>query len=329
MDEERQGRAYLLGDICIDLSLVVPEVMGNAAGQQEPASSGGGTVANTACALAKLGLETHFLGTLGDDYAGRLVRSELDTLGIRTEGLLVSSEKPTQQVIALTDATGQRTTFVWPQGEPAYLELGKSQLEFLNLEPQDWLHSSGICLAGAKAAETVLAGLEIAANRGSTTTFDLSLRFGLRDGTLPEDFRHNLWRAIRLSDHVLGTVEEELIHLVPDEPDARLATQDLAKAGDCTAVMRESGVGAYVSQHGGPTFTVPQFRVPVVDTLGAGDAFAAGYIFGGVSCQPLADQVRIAHAVAGYKVGGRGAHFLPDKKELNRFLLEYSQIEGY
>lgn len=327
MEEEIMGRAYLLGDICIDLSLVVPEVMGNAAGQQEPASSGGGTVANTACALAKLGLETHFLGVLGDDYAGRLVRSELDSLGVRTEGLLVSSERPTQQVIALTDGTGQRTTFVWPQTEPAYLELGKSQLEFLKLAPQDWLHSSGICLASSKAAETVLAGLEIAAERGSFTTFDLSLRFGLRDGTLPEDFRQNLWRAIRLSDHVLGTVEEELIHLVPDEPNAGLATQELAKVGACTAVMRESGTGAYVSRHGAPTFTVPQFKVPVVDTLGAGDAFAAGYIFGGVSGKPLEEQVRLAHAVAGYKVGGRGAHFLPDMKELKCFLKEQLQVE--
>ncbi len=328
MAEAPQGRAYLLGDICIDLSLQIPEVMGNAAGQQEPISNGGGTVANTACALAKLGLETHFLGTVGDDFAGRRVRAELERQGIDTAGMLVSRDRPTLQVISLTDGTGQRTAFVWPLKEPAYAALHRSQLRYLTSGPADWLHTSGICITEHQGAEVTLAALQIARQKGSRASFDLSLRFGLRDGRLPAQFRQSLWQAIGLSTHVLGSVEEELFHLVPEERDARQATARLADAGQCIAVMRESGIGAaHVSAHGAPCFTVPQLQVPVVDTLGAGDAFAAGFIFSGLQGDALPEQIRWAHAVAGYKVGGRGARHLPDRKTLQRFLRDCKLTE--
>ncbi len=327
MTENIKGRAFLVGDICIDLSLEIPEVMGNADGQQEPACNGGGTVANTAFALAKLGLETHFIGTVGDDFGGRLVRSELEFQGINTKGMSVSFERPTLQVISLADRTGQRTAFVWPKKEPAYSDLNESQLRHLDMGPTDWMHTSGICITEEKGAAVTLAALRIARQSGSKCSFDLSLRFGLRNGELPRQFRQNLWQAIGLSTHVLGTVDEELVHLVPDEADARRATEKFAVRGDCIAVMRESGIGAHVSIHGEPCFTVPHFQVPVVDTLGAGDAFAAGFIFGGQCGEQLPDQVRLGHAVAGYKVGGRGSRHLPNILELNRFLQEFKQLE--
>ncbi len=323
MAEKKLGRAFLLGDICIDLSLEIPEVMGNATGQQEPVSNGGGTVANSAYALAKLGLETHFLGTVGDDFAGRLVAQELEGQGVHTEGLSISRDRPTPQVISLTDGTGQRTTFVWPLTRPAYSALAKTQLQFLDLAPADWLHTSGICITESQGAAVVLAALQVAQRRECKSSFDLSLRFGLRKGVLPAQFRRNLWRAIGFATYVLGSVDEELVHLVPAGTDARRATEALASAGNCIAVMRESGTGAYVSAYGEACFVVPHFRVPVVDTLGAGDAFAAGFICGGLHGDSLPAQVRRAHAVAGYKVGGRGARHLPDREELNRFLRDW------
>ncbi len=321
--ERKLGRAFLLGDICIDLSLEIPEVMGNATGQQEPVSNGGGTVANAAYALAKLGLETHFLGTAGDDFAGRLVKRELNQRGVNTEGMAVSLDRPTPQVISLADGTGQRTTFLWPSARPAYSELHDFQLQFLRLAPADWLHTSGICLTEKQGAEVTLAALKIARRAGCTSSFDLSLRFGLRHGSLPPRFRACLWDAINLVTYVLGSVEEELFHLVPSVSDARQATEALAGAGKCVAVMRESGVGAHVSAYGAACFTVPQFQTPAVDTLGAGDAFAAGFILGGMHGKSLPEQVRWAHAVAGYKVGGRGARHLPDQEELDRFLCDF------
>ena len=312
MTKEIRGRAFLVGDICIDLSLEIPEAMGNAKGQEEPACNGGGTVANTAFALAKLGLETHFIGTVGDDFGGRLVKSELESQGINTKGMSVSFDRPTLQVISLTDRTGERTAFVWPKEGPAYSDLNESQLRHLDVGPTDWVHTSGICITEEKGTAVTLAALQIAKQRGSKSSFDLSLRFGLRDGKLPKQFRQNLWKAISFSSHVLGTVDEELVHLVPDESDARRATEKFAVKGDCIAVMRESGVGAHVSIHGKPCYTVPHFKVPVVDTLGAGDAFAAGLIFGGQSGKHLPEQVRWGHAVAGYKVGGLGSRYLPN-----------------
>lgn len=324
MEDAGQGRAYLIGDICVDLSLIIPAEMGNAHGQEEPDFGGGGTVANTAFGLARLGVDTTFVGCVGDDYAGRYAVQELAAEGVRVDGVHVSRERPTPQVISLASAEGQRTTFLWPSEDPAYSELDLSMIPRLYLRPRDWLHTSGICLVGEKAAPVTIAALRKAQEAGCRSSFDLSLRFGMENGMLSESFRENLWEAMGLASVVLGSVEEELLNLLPHEKDPARATRILAERTDSTAIMRDAVDGAIVSERGAPCQKFPRMNVPSLDTLGAGDAFAAGFILGAIKGMPASQGVPLAHAVAGFKVGGRGARHLPTPYQLRDFGLLHS-----
>lgn len=313
-------RAYLVGDVCIDLLLPFPEERGNAYEQREPLMFGGGTVANTAVALARLERETHFVGVVGDDGFGRIATRQLAAEGIDVARVAVSRAKPTMLVIGLIDAAGQRTVYAWPLRDSAFSDLHPDQVADLPLRRGDWLHVSGTCMAQATGRQATLAALERARAVGVPSSFDLSLRLGLENRSLAPEFLEVVWRAMRLATFVLGSVEEELIHLIPDETDPRQAARALAAQGGCTAVMRQGASGVHVSRQGEQVLTVPAFAVPVVDTIGAGDAFNAGFIHAGLAGMPLERQVRWGHAVAGLQIGASGARSAPSLAQARRFL---------
>lgn len=318
--ESLPGRCFMLGDLCVDLVLQIPDELGNARQQPEPEVCGGGTVGNAAVGLARLGIETHFVGVVGDDLFGRQVAQELVAEGIDISCLEYSRSRPTMVVMALIDGSGQRTVFGWPRRDQAFAELNSELVSKVELRAKDWLHTTGVCMVQPAGCHATLAMLEVARQRGNRTSFDLNLRLGLEGSTLPQSYIENLWRAIDIVDFVLGSVDEELLHLIPDEPNARVATERLAHRGNCIAIMREGSAGAHVSKKGAPTVTIPAFDVPVVDTLGAGDAFNAGFIQAGLERRDLYDQVLWGHATAGLQIGGTGARSSPASAEVENLL---------
>ena len=315
-----RGRGILFGDVCVDLVLSVPEETGKAPRQASPEVHGGGTVANTAVALARLGVKTHFVGVVGDDLFGREALEELVAEGIDVSCVEFSGRRPTMIVIALIDGTGQRTVLGWPRRNQAFAELHERQLDGLELTARDWLHTSGVCMVQEHGRRATLRALDLARARGLRSSFDLNLRLGLEGDSLPGSYIEALWAAIGRADFVLGSADEELFHLVPAEPDLRKATARLAREGQCVAIMREGSVGAHVSEFGSPTVTIPPFRVPVVDTLGAGDSFDAGFMAAGLAGCSLAEQVARGHAVAALQIGRTGARSSPQRTEVEHFL---------
>ncbi len=297
-----QGRAVLVGDICADLIIRVPEETGNARQQPAPEVHGGGAVANTAVALARLGVDTQFIGTVGNELFGEQARREMEVEGIDISRLGISRR--------------------WPNRNQAFSDLHADQLTGLELSPRDWLHTSGGCLVQSPVRAAIHTALDLARGSGATSSFDLNLRLGLEDGRMPSAYSDTVWEAIRKADFVLGSADEELFHLVPDEPDMKTATARLAARGECVAIMRENTVGAHVSKFGSPAFTVPPFRVPVLDTIGAGDAFDAGFVQAGLDGCNLQERIRRGHAVAALQIGKPGARSAPVKSEVERFLAQ-------
>lgn len=314
------GRGFMVGDICVDLILRIPEEMGNARQQPEPEVHGGGTVANAAVALARLGVATHFIGVAGDDLYGRRTVEELDQEGIDTSAMEFSSRWPTMMVLALIHRNGQRTVFGWPRRNQAFAELHAGQLRQMQLTARDWVHTTGVCMVQESGSHATLQALDLARRHGARSSFDLNLRLGLEGDRLPPAYVDLIWRAIRRADYVLGSVDEELIHLIPDEPNAKIATAQLAARGRCISIMRDGAAGAYVSEYGARAITIPAFSVPAIDTIGAGDAFDAGFIQAGLSGCSLPDQVRRGHAVAGLQIGKPGARSAPTRSEVETFL---------
>ncbi len=308
-----------LGDTNIDLIIQLPKRQPGQTGplSAEPRLFGGGTVANVAVGLARLGMPTSFVGMVGDDAYGRYAQQDLENEGIDLRGVRWAKDAPTLTVIAFIDSQGERTISAWPPRGGAHFKMQPDDIDADMIRNAAWLHTSGMCMGEAPAQEAMLYGMQIAQEAGVPVSFDLNLRLELWNWRKGQ--RETVERAVELSDVVLGSAAEEIIPLAGN-PDREAAARILS-GGKRTIIARLGKDGALAVS---PTETVhvPSFETKIVDTIGAGDAFDAGFIAGSVQGFTLVDAVQWGNAVAAFKLGRASARGVPTRAELEQFLNE-------
>lgn len=107
-------KVVVVGDANVDVIVPYPRFLNEERTQVEYPQigiQGGGTSANTAAALAKLGLDVSFVGTVGDDQYGRFVMQDFKDAGVDVTGLVADSTLSTVGVFAFVDDRGER--YLW------------------------------------------------------------------------------------------------------------------------------------------------------------------------------------------------------------------------
>ena len=322
----------VLGDANVDLVIQLPDYAGGSRdlSKSEPQLFGGGTCANVAVALARLGVPALFAGAVGEDGYGRWIRDDFQHEGVDTSGLVWLPDAFTPTVIALVQVNGERDLVVFPTdgGAPNLLE--PPQLNAAAIERAAWLHTTGICLRGALSRDALLHGMRLARAAGVPVSIDLNLRIELWG--YDEDIRRTIEEAISLATVVFGGGADEIIPVAKYYPEVlqlqEAATSIEASAGVGVAEARKlcSNERLIVVRNGAAGVTAvtpdsvqhsPAFPVKVVNAIGAGDAFSAGYIAAQVAGLSIAESLRWANAVAALKLGRPGgARDLPRRDEV-------------
>jgi fructokinase/2-dehydro-3-deoxygluconokinase len=288
---------------------------------REPALTGGGTAANTATALARLGVPVDFAGAVGDDGFGRWIATDLAASGIGTAGLRVV-DAPTCQVIAMIEPDGERSLGVWPPDGGALVQLRPGDVDPALVAGASWLHTTGMCLRHEPVRGTVLAAMTAARAAGVPVSIDLNLRVELWG--LDAERREVLVQAIELADVVFGQGDEELVPLSGAQPVVRAASHMALGGpgeGGRTVVARLGAGGALASTAEGSVVRCPAFPVEAANPVGGGDAFNGGFIAAMVERRGLAEALRWGNAVAALKVARPGgARDLPDRAEVEALL---------
>jgi len=307
-------QVVVLGDANVDMLIKLPQASTdlNAIQQHDqPEMHGGGSAANVAVGLARLGIPVTFAGALGNDVYGNWVRDDLIREGVDVSGLHMLAGEFTVMVMALIQPDGERLIYVWPPTGGAQLELRTQDVDLASWPQARWLHISGICLRGEPARGTILEIMEQARQLDWRVSIDLNLR--LEYWGLDAVTRQTFERAIALSDLVLGNAEEELMPL------ARANSPQAAATALCqqqrTVVARLGSKGAQVHTKD-DVFSSPAFPTEVVDTLGAGDAFDAAYIAAALRGEDARTAARWGNATAALKIERPGARGLPTLAEL-------------
>ncbi len=308
-----------LGDICADL--IIPYTASLKA-KSDPASCfnadvvpvAGGSSANTACAIARLGLPVLFAGTCGADAYGQMLKESLDREGVDTSLLRMEPDKPTQLVLLVLNEQGDRTAFACPA------HLGSQHAILPRQIPEDitdricWLHVTGMMLREDPAASTQLDLMRRCREAKIPVSFDINVRVeALRN----ETFAANLMRAKSLADVILGSSVDE-IPLLAEERDPEIAAEKLAQTG--AIVISRSGERGADLYDGSVRIHAPAFPVKVVDTVGAGDTFDGAYIAAVLSGCGAKDALTSANAAAAYCVAHSGGRASPTRAELDAFL---------
>jgi len=240
-------------------------------------AAAGGSGANAAAWLASLGVETHFVGRVGDDVLGEALAGELRRSGV-TPHLARDPSLPTGKVFVLVDGAGERT-MITDRG--AGEALGPEDLPE-NLFRGGHLHLSGYTFSGGSRRETALKALHLARESGMSASVDPS-SVPLLEAMGPERFLQ--WT--RDADLCFPNLEEGA--LLAGESDQDRIVQKLLRHYS-GIVLKLGARGAMYA--GGERIHLPAPPARVVDTTGAGDALCAGFLASRLSGAPVPEALR-------------------------------------
>jgi 2-dehydro-3-deoxygluconokinase len=248
-----------------------------------------GAESNLAVGVVRLGVPATWLGRVGDDEFGRLVTTTLRGQGVTTTAV-VDGGAPTGLMVKERRTAGVVRVLYYRAGS-AGSRLRPEDVDAAVIAAGRVLHVTGITPALSDSARAaVFAAVEEANAAGVPVSVDLN-------------FRSTLWSAdeaapvlrdlVRRADVVMATDDEA--RLVVDGAEPRSLVTRLQTLGP-TQILVKLGAKGSLSSIDGDLHSVPARTVAVVDSVGAGDAFGAGYLSG--LCRGLPADERLALATS-------------------------------
>lgn len=262
----------------------------------EYGSDVGGAEYNVATTLARLGLPTAWISRLGDDGLGERIRSVAEQSGVDTSGVETDDRRHTGLYLkeTLPGTAGPTTRMHYYRSDSAAAALSPETLSAPAvrglLQNAQNVHTSGITAALSASAAEALAGLRAAVGQGTTISVDLN-------------YRPQLWRdrdpapltaLIDQADTLFAGRDEAELHFGHADP-ARLFE---AHPQLSLLVIKDDARRASTYRRDGGETHVPCLTVEVVETVGAGDAFAAGFLCAWAEGRADAAALRLGHVAA-------------------------------
>ncbi|MDP2856604.1 MAG: sugar kinase [Bacillota bacterium] len=232
----------------------------------------GGAEANVAIGVSRLGHTAGWQSRLGDDEPGRYILSALKGEGVDTGHVLLDSAGFTALYLKERSATGDPRVSYYRKGSAAS-RMAPGDLDDTYIKSARVLHVTGITPAlSGSCRDTVFAAVKTAKAAGVTVSFDPNMRYKLWDAA---QARPVLLELARQADIVFPGLSEGAMMLGLD--DASAIAMGFLSLGPKLVAVKMGADGAVVASASG-ICQVPAMRVDTVDTVGAGDAFAAAFI---------------------------------------------------
>lgn len=235
------------------------------------AFAGGGPM-NTSVALAKLGADTHFLGRIGADAFGRQIEGHLGANGVQLD-LAVRSEDPTALGIVSLDESGKASYNFHLRGTAGF---SWQPGEFPQLDESDWLHFGSIGFVAGSGTGPLL---DFVSHTNASVSYDLNIRpTVIPDRVEYFDLVNPLMEAVGRSGGIIKASDEDINWLVDDEDPISYAQAWAAEYGLSMFIVTLGPEGAVAVKADGRQIGVRGRKVELVDTVGAGDTFMAGFL---------------------------------------------------
>lgn len=275
----------------------------------------GGSAANLCVAVTRLGLNSRFIGRVGDDHLGRFLIDNFRKEKVDISWLQIDKEVGTGlQFIAITK-DGERTMYGF---RGANIYLSADEIDLSCVKNSRILHISGYALLSDPQRKTTMKILKVATGAGAIVSLDV--------GVLPAVRATNRVRAILRSVNILFVGGREASAMVGTK-NPKTAAKDLLKLGPEIVALKLARRGCFILTET-EKVRYPAYPIKVMDTTGAGDAFDAGFLAGVIEGWELKRVARFANAVGAIstqKIGAQSA--LPNRREVKRFLRKSENAE--
>jgi fructokinase len=233
----------------------------------------GGSPANVAVGLARLGVPTRMIARIGGDPFGRTLRDHLVRNGVGTETVVAAAE-PSSVAFVHHDADGVPSFDLRIAGTADW-QWTEAEATGPYLEGLSALHIGSLALVMPPGAD-VLAGLARRLRSAATITYDPNCRPAVMDGV--RDARARIEALLRVAD-VVKVSDADLAWLRPGRGHEGFA-DELVAAGVSVVAVTHGAAGSVVTGPRCPSLRVPAHRTKVVDTTGAGDSYMSALLAG-------------------------------------------------
>lgn len=274
----------------------------------------GGAESNVAIGLARLGVPTTWMGRIGDDALGRLIERQL-----RAEGVVPSvtrdPDASTGLMLKERPAAGASAVSYYRSGS-AGSRLAPEHLDLDRIRAARVLHVTGITAAISQSARAALdAAIDAAREAGTTVSFDVNHRsrlWGVDEAAVA-------YRELAARADLVFAGEEEA-ELLTGERQPQAQTDAISALGPRQVVVKR-GVDGAIGLADGERAERRAFAVDAIDSVGAGDAFVAGYLAELLAGASLADRLRTAAACGAIACTAPGDwEAAPDRAAITRLL---------
>lgn len=230
----------------------------------------GGSCANTVATVGELGGKALYRGQVGDDQMGHMYASLMER-ACGQHALAFSKEATTGKCLSIISSSDAERTMLTDLGASIHLPgLGAFEED---LRRTKVAHFTGYTLLGGPMKETVLGAMAIAKKAGALVSVDAA------DPFVVHEIRDTFWSVLREFADVVFLNEEEARSLAEIDDPEEACRSIASEAGLRTTIVKLGSKGSMVL-HEGELVRVPIHKVDAVDTTGAGDAYAGGYLFG-------------------------------------------------
>jgi fructokinase len=232
----------------------------------------GGAPANVAVGVQRLGVQSAFIGMVGDDAFGAHLRSVLEQDSVDTRSLAVSKSQPTTLAFVAIDQEGV-PSFSFYRHPGADLSITPDDIDKSVFEEAQIFHFGSLSLCASPAYDTTLAAIELARARNMFITYDPNYRPALWNSE--ETARKAMLEPIQYVD--LLKVSSDELALLSGVSDIEEGCAEISAHGPKIIIVTRGGEGM-LGWNRGQLQAVPPARVEVVDTTGCGDSSMAGVI---------------------------------------------------
>ncbi|MFF0990570.1 sugar kinase [Kocuria nitroreducens] len=232
----------------------------------------GGSESNVAIGLQRMGVKAIWCGRIGADSLGHLVEREIRAEGVETH-VTVDDAAPTGLMIKESRTPSiQRVTYY--RANSAGSRLGPQDIDEDLIAGARLLHVSGITPALSPSCQATLRhSIAVAQSAGTLVSFDLNYRSNLWD----RETAGKLYREIIAQSDIIFAGDDEATIAVGAGTDPEDLARKIATHGPSQVIIKLGADGA-VAQIDGKIFRQNAVPVEALDTVGAGDAFVAGYL---------------------------------------------------
>jgi fructokinase len=272
----------------------------------------GGAPANFVVGIKRLGLTSGMITKVGNDFFGRFLLETLKKEQVDVTHITMSNEYKTGLAFVGLDEH-RNPSFSFYRSPCADIMLSKEEISEKYIKSAKLLMCGTVSMAVEPARSAIFKAIEFAKKHSIQVACDPNLREDLWHF---KDPREHIFRVLKDTDIFLPSISEAEFITGERGEQAFEAILDL---GPSIIAITHGKEGSTILTKD-EKFFAPSYKVEVVDTTGAGDAFAAGLVTGLLTNIPLQRIPYFANAVSALKITRKGAMNIPTREEVEKFM---------